>query len=111
MNGLKELLEIEKNRLIRIKSVVDNRLIEVPEGVLRISTSNNCTQFKQSMESMNGYFKKVDGDIFFFTREMADEYIAEAAKLCLKELNAFMNGEKLLESYDNAWDNRTYLAL
>jgi len=34
MNGLKELLEIEKNRLIRIKSVVDNRLIEVPEGAL-----------------------------------------------------------------------------
>ena len=63
------------------------------------------------MESMDGYFKKVDGDIFFFTREMADEYIAEAVELCLKELNALMNGGKLIESYDNAWDNRTYSLL
>lgn len=39
----------------------------------------------------------------FFTKEMADEYIAEAVELCLKELKALEIGEGLIESYDNEW--------
>lgn len=62
--------------------------------------------------SMSGYFEKVEvEDIFFFTREMADEFISEAALLCAKELNALRNGEPLIESYDNAWDNNIYCLL
>ena len=64
------------------------------------------------VESMAGYFEKVeDDDIFFFTREMADEYIAEAVELCAKELEALRSGGKLIESYDNAWVNRVYSLL
>jgi len=66
---------------------------------------------KWLMDSMYGYFKEVDGEIFFFTKEMADEYISEAVELCIRELDAFMNGGKMIESYDNAWDNRTYSLL
>ena len=64
------------------------------------------------MKSMADYFIPVpDEDIFFFTKEMADEYIAEAVELCLKELKALETGEGLIESYDNAWTNKTYSLL
>jgi len=51
MNGLKELLEIEKNRLIRIKSVVDNRLIEVPEGALNNMSENSYNEWIQYLKA------------------------------------------------------------
>ena len=64
------------------------------------------------MESVSEFFKKVDDeDIFFFTREMADEYIAEAVELCAKELDALRNGGELIDGYDNAWNNRVYSLL
>ena len=75
---------------------------------------NNICEFDVNglMKSMDGYFEKVDDeDIFFFTREMADEYIAEAVELCAKEVSALRNGEPLIESYDTAWDNRVYSLL
>ncbi len=38
-------------------------------------------------ESMDAYFdSQDDGDIFFFTKDMTDEFIAEAADYCLKEI-------------------------
>ncbi|WP_035766451.1 hypothetical protein [Butyrivibrio sp. NC2002] len=51
MNGLKELLEIEKNRLIRIKAVVDNRLIEVPEGALNNMSENSYNEWIQYLKA------------------------------------------------------------
>ncbi|WP_026498809.1 tyrosine-protein phosphatase [Butyrivibrio sp. WCD2001] len=64
------------------------------------------------MKSMAKYFIPVpDEDIFFFTKEMADEFISEAVELCLKELKALENGEALIGSYDNAWDNMPYSLL
>ena len=64
------------------------------------------------MESMNDYFKEVpQEDLFFFTREMADEFIGEAVELCLKELKALDEGAGMIESYDNAWNSRVYSLL
>ncbi len=64
------------------------------------------------MESVSEFFKKVDDeDIFFFTREMADEYIAEAVEFCAKELDALRSGNALIDSYDNAWNSRIYSLL
>ena len=51
MNGLKELLEIEKNCLIRIKAVVDNRLIEVPEGALNNMSENSYNEWIQYLKA------------------------------------------------------------
>ena len=98
MNGLKELLEIEKNRLIRIKSVVDNRLIEVPEGVLRISTSNNCTQFKQSIEAKKKliYIKKDNQQLAYrLAQKSYDQKIQKLVDRRLKQL------DKLTEEYED----------
>ncbi len=45
MYGLNEMLSKEKLRLQSIKQVVDERLIDVPEGNLRITSSRNRPQF------------------------------------------------------------------
>ena len=56
---------------------------------------------------MAEYFKPASEDeIFFFTREMADEYIAEAVVGCLLELKAFEAGTGMIESIHTAWDNK-----
>ncbi len=64
------------------------------------------------LKSMDGFFKKVDDeDIFFFTREMTDEYIAEAAEICLKELNALESGALLTDCYEEAWESKAHSLL
>ena len=59
----------------------------------------------------NSYHEFHEGEIFFFSNEMADEYIAEAAKVCLSELEAVSYGGKLTDSYDNAWEKHPYSLL
>ncbi|WP_049945694.1 tyrosine-protein phosphatase [Butyrivibrio sp. LC3010] len=87
--------------------------IEVPDKFEDELIASLCTyDIDGLMKSMADYFVPVpDDDIFFFTKEMADEYIAEAVELCLKELKALETGEGLIDSYDNAWDNKTYSLL
>ncbi|WP_051209308.1 tyrosine-protein phosphatase [Butyrivibrio sp. WCD3002] len=87
--------------------------IATPAGFENEEINSVCTyDVDWLVKSMAGYFEKVeDEDIFFFTREMADEFIAEAVDICAKELDALRNGGKLIESYDNAWDNRVYSLL
>ncbi len=57
-------------------------------------------------ESMNAYFILVeDDDIFFFTKEMTDEYISEAVTYCLRELDNIVNNKEGIDGYINAWNN------
>ncbi len=57
------------------------------------------------MQRMAEYFIHVpDDDIFFFTKEMADEYIAEAVDCCIRELDA-LDSEGGTDSYTAAWEN------
>ena len=42
---------------------------------------------------------------------MADEYIDEAVKACLSELEALTAGGKPTGSYDNAWERPPYSLL
>ncbi|MCR4587600.1 MAG: tyrosine-protein phosphatase [Lachnospiraceae bacterium] len=59
------------------------------------------------MHTMDSYFKDVvDGEIFFFTKEMADEYIGEALEVCLQELEELDKEETgiPLDGYEHAWD-------
>lgn len=56
------------------------------------------------LESMGEFFnKREEGEIFFFTREMADEFILEAVKTCLKELDALESGGELMDIVECAW--------
>lgn len=44
---------------------------------------------------MNSYFTPIEeDDIFFFTKEMTDEYIAEAVDYCTKELDNLKNNSE-----------------
>ena len=78
------------------------------EAICRLCTYNT----DWLMTAMAEYFQPTaEDDIFFFTKEMADEYIDEAVSVCIKELNALEGGTGLIESYDNAWDNKPYSLL
>lgn len=52
------------------------------------------------------YFNPVDSDdIYFFTKEMADEFISKAVEMCINEVKNLQSGEELTDSYEWAWDN------
>lgn len=58
------------------------------------------------MKNFHYYFIPVDfSDTFFFTKEIADEFIKRAVPICLNELNNLRNGNKLFDSYAWSWDN------
>ena len=90
-----------------------NNNIAVPDKFDDEPISSLCSyDIDGLMKSMEDYFIPVaEEEIFFFTKEMADEYIAEAVDLCQKELKALETGEGLIESYDNAWDSKVYSLL
>ena len=59
------------------------------------------------LNAMNEYFMQdVDGEIFFFTKEMTDEYIALTVEFCLAELDRMDREGGLMDAYENAWFNR-----
>lgn len=47
-----------------------------------------------------------EGNIFFFTKEMADTFIGKACEICGKELEAWKKGECFVDAYDWAWKKR-----
>lgn len=44
------------------------------------------------------------GEIFFFTKDMLDEYISLAVNSCLAEIEAIKNGNSCIDEYKLAWD-------
>ena len=57
------------------------------------------------MQNMNSYFLPVDEEpIFFFTKEMADEFIEEAVEFCAEEVKRIRNGEQGLDMLTYAWN-------
>ena len=45
-----------------------------------------------------------DGEAFFFTQKMADEYIKMATGKCLEEIKALENGSFTIDEMEWAWD-------
>lgn len=57
------------------------------------------------VQNMNSYFAPIEeDDIFFFTKEMAVEYIAEAVKYCIQELDNLECQNAGTDGYLSAWD-------
>lgn len=46
------------------------------------------------------------GESFFFTSDMADEYIEKAADICIREAEAIQNGSFLLDEIEYAWKRK-----
>ncbi len=58
------------------------------------------------IDSMEAYFNSdIDGNTFFFTKEMTDEFISEAVEYCLKEIEHLSKGSERADLYELAWDN------
>ncbi len=58
------------------------------------------------LRMMSLYFSSAEeGEFFFFTNDMADEYISKAAEVCLGEVEALFHGGKLMDGLESSWDS------
>lgn len=63
---------------------------------------------------INGFTSKIDSyyipideaPVFFFTRNMTDEFISEATQFCLEELRQFDKGQSGIDMYKYAWTRK-----
>ncbi len=58
---------------------------------------------KLSTDFSNDFKNKSSGEIFFFTHEMADEYIERAVRVCVNEIFALRNSRPLIDEKEYAW--------
>ena len=93
MQGLKELLTSEEQKLKKIKEVTDNRLVDVPDGTLRVTSSKNKVQYIQCVEDDNetgyrlSYIKKGDMALAFrLAQKSYDQKIQKLVDRRLKQL-------------------------
>ncbi len=100
------------NGYVRERYELNNDLV-IPKDFENESLNGIAEFYPEGMiAEMHSFFtKEGTGEIFFFTREMADEYITEAAEACLRELEALQKSEPMTDSYDLAWDNLPYSLL
>ena len=93
------------NHYVAVKYNLKNDIV-IPDDFVREPINELCKfDIKWLTESLNTYFQtKGNGDIFFFTKEMTDEYILEAIALCNKELQALKTGIGTINAYEYGWD-------
>lgn len=57
------------------------------------------------MNHLEDYFRPVEEEpIFFFTKEMSDEFITEAVESCAKEVGRIRRGEPGIDMLESAWN-------
>ena len=56
------------------------------------------------MNNQNDFEKIEYKEPFFFTENMADEYIQWAMEYCIKELAALKNGSHYFDEYEWSWE-------
>ena len=102
MYGLKELLNKEEERLLRIKAVVDKQLDEAPEGRLRISSSGklvqymHCTDENKKSIYQGNYIKKENAEfIKALAQKGYDKKVKRLVDLRLKQI------QKINADYDD----------
>ena len=56
------------------------------------------------MQDMKSYFLPVEDEpVFFFTKEMSDEFIGETVAFCLEEIEKLRSGEQGIDMLKYAW--------
>lgn len=61
---------------------------------------------EQLLRNMNSFFSPVDEEpIFFFTKEMSDEFIGQALEFCIREVKRVRNGEQGMNMLEYAWNS------
>ncbi len=112
MYGLKELLNKEEERLLRIKAVVDKQLDEAPEGRLRISSSGklvqymHCTDENKKSIYQGNYIKKENAEfIKALAQKGYDKKVKRLVDLRLKQI------QKINADYDDHEIEKIYACM
>ena len=94
---------IVNDYIIKKYNLVNDLLI--PENFNEEIINNLCSFDTEGFRKrMDSYFIPVkDQDIFFFTREMSDEFIDEAIDLCVHEIKCLARNESGIDMYEYAW--------
>lgn len=79
--------------------------LNVPNGFEQEDINRLCVfDVERFMSEIAAYFLPAAGEpIFFFTKEMSDEFIAEAAKYCSEEIRKLRNGDSGMDMTEYAW--------
>lgn len=91
---------IEKYGLRNELSISDDFEKEPINALYPFGIHRLCDDLKSDFTAFS------DGDIFFFTKEMADSFIGKACEICDKELQAWKKGKSFVDAYDWAWKKR-----
>ena len=93
------------NHYVVSKYQLKNDLV-VPKGFEKEDINQIDTfDIERLMLDMRSYFRPVEEEkIFFFTKEMSDEYIEEAIDFCLKEVEKIRNGLPGIDMIEYAWE-------
>lgn len=65
--------------------------------------------FLRDME--NDFIDNGEGECYFFTKEMADEFVECATETCIRELQALEEGKHYVNEYERAWLNKPFSLL
>ncbi len=89
--------------LIKKHSLTDN--ISLPEDIKEepVFSIYPFSADKLITELKNDFIPYFDGEAFFFTKQMADDYTEFSLNKCIKEINALRQGQKGLDEIQWAW--------
>ena len=93
------------NHYVVTKYGLENDLV-IPDG-FETEDINQIDSFDTAklMTDMCSYFVPVEEEpIFFFTKEMSDEYIKEAIDFCIKEIANLHEGFQGIDMLEYAWE-------
>ncbi|MBO4399263.1 MAG: zinc dependent phospholipase C family protein [Lachnospiraceae bacterium] len=82
--------------------------IALPDGIEKEPLFADCRfDFEGFLRNFGNYFtEQPEGEIFFFTKEMADECIGLCLKQCIAEVNALKAGAGYIDEIALAWDRQ-----
>lgn len=99
MHGLKEMMQIEYQRLKKISDLVTGRINDAPEGSLRVTTNHGNAQFFYTIRGANSemgkYIPKKEMDLV--ARLAQNDYDKSVLKITDKRMKQL---EKILKDYD-----------
>ena len=80
--------------------------IAIPDGFDREDLNQICSFDTAGLiKSLDGFFLPVrEEPVFFFTREMSDEFIGEALVFCYEEVEKLRKGETGIDMLEYAWN-------
>lgn len=93
------------NQYVIGKYQLENDLT-IPKGFKDEAVNQICSFDTEGlMRDMDSYFLPVDEEpVFFFTKEMADEFIGEAVEFCAEEVKKLRDGKPGFDMLTYAWN-------